>query len=473
MSPLVEQVCQSIRWRGLFRAGQRVVVAVSGGLDSMVLLHVLRELAQEHSCRLTVAHFNHRLRGRSSQADERFVVRLGAEWKVPVITGGADVRSVAAAEKISIEMAARRLRHDFLARTARQVKAPVIALAHHADDQVELFFLRLLRGSGGEGLAGMKWRGPSPADAKITLVRPLLNKSKSMLQAYARENKVPFREDASNAARDIQRNRVRHELLPLLRRDYQPALERTILRVMDIVGADAELSAALAMDFLAGDETGQRADRRSRLRRGNSARAKQFTEQPVAVQRRVIQMQLHRHHLAGEFDLVERLRTAPDRAISVSPDRAVRLDTAGRMWVERTKAPATSSQCHEISLMGRKGKLLLDGVEFRWRIVKRRGGGIPATQEGRELFDADRVGKSVRLRHWRPGDRFQPIGAKSAVKLQDIFVNQKIARWRRHELIVAEAENGEIFWVENVRISDRFKLCKGSSRALEWLWKRV
>ena len=160
--------------------------------------------------------------------------------KLPVFAESADVRAFAAKSKLSLEMSARKLRHEFLARTARKQKIKTIAVAHHADDQVELFFLRLLRGAGGEGLAGMKWRSPSPADKSISLIRPLLGFSKAELLAFARENKIHFRDDATNFSSDFLRNRIRNQLLPLLRNDYQPGLAAAVLRVMDIVGTEAE-----------------------------------------------------------------------------------------------------------------------------------------------------------------------------------------------------------------------------------------
>ena len=147
-------------------------------------------------------------------------------------------------------MAARKLRHEFYVRAARERNISVVALAHHADDQVELFFLRLLRGAGSEGLAGMKWCSSSPADMKITLVRPMLDAAKADLRDFARENKVRFREDATNASLDLPRNRVRNELLPLLRRRYQPALTRTILRLMELVGAEVEVVGETARRWL-------------------------------------------------------------------------------------------------------------------------------------------------------------------------------------------------------------------------------
>ena len=162
MSPLLQRVAACIRERRLFRRGQAILVAVSGGVDSMVLLHLLQGLAAKQGWKLTVAHFNHQLRGRSSDADEELVRQTAAGLGLAWVHGAANVQQEAGRRKVSVEMAARRLRHEFLARVARRLRIPTVALAHHGDDQAELFFLRLLRGAGGEGLAGMKWRNSSP-----------------------------------------------------------------------------------------------------------------------------------------------------------------------------------------------------------------------------------------------------------------------------------------------------------------------
>ncbi len=145
-------------------------------------------------------------------------------------------------------MAARKLRHDFLARAARQRKIRTIALAHHADDQVELFFLRLLRGAGGEGLAGMKWRNAFAGEFRNHAGAPVARRIQGRAACLGAREKIPFREDATNAQLDIQRNRVRHELLPLLTRHYQPALAQVVLRQMDILGAEADFVEQAAQD---------------------------------------------------------------------------------------------------------------------------------------------------------------------------------------------------------------------------------
>src|ERR1017187_5417297 len=247
----LQRVETEIQFRRLLPRGQNILIAVSGGLDSMALLHALKKISGRHRWQLVVAHFNHRLRGRASDADEKLVRKAAAAMKLRVVAESADVKAFAAKSKLSLEMAARKLRHEFLARAARKQKIKTIALAHHADDQVELFFLRLLRGAGGEGLAGMKWRSPSPADKTISLVRPLLGFSKTELAEFGRENKIRFRDDATNYSSDFMRNRIRNELLPLLRKNYQPGLDKAVMRLMEIVGAESEFAGELARRWLA------------------------------------------------------------------------------------------------------------------------------------------------------------------------------------------------------------------------------
>jgi tRNA(Ile)-lysidine synthase len=446
---LPEHVGERLAARKLLPRGQGILVAVSGGVDSMVLLHVLHRLAPARGWRLAVAHFNHQLRGRSSDADERLVRDTARRLGLPFEAGRADVRARARAKKLSVEMAARELRHDFLARAARRRKLGAVALAHHADDQVELFFLRLLRGSAG-GLAGMKWISPSPAHAALRLVRPLLEVAKADLNQYARENKIAFREDASNRSPDFLRNRIRAELLPLLRGQYQPALDRTVLRTMEIVGAEAELAGELAR-----------------------AARKPFARLPVAVQRRRLQRQLDEQGVAVDFDLVEQLRIEAGREVTVGPNLQVWRDAAGTVQSRRGPAPEPpqfQAGARKVELK-KSGLADFGGRHFTWEIGAQVRFRRPVPAAGREWFDADRVGGRVVLRHWRAGDRFQPIGMQSSVKLQDLFVNQKVPRAERHRRVVAATAAGVVFWVEGLRLGEAFKLRPQTRRRLRWEWR--
>lgn len=450
MSEFLQRLKNAVISHGLFVSRQRILVAASGGVDSMVLLHALHSLAKDYDWQLHVAHFNHQLRGRASDADEKLVRQTADALKLSLTVGQGNVKAFAQKNKVSIEMAARQLRHSFLANVAKRKKVTVVALAHHADDQVELFFLRLLRGTGGEGLAGMKWRSRSFVDKKILLVRPLLDCTKADLLVFAQTRKIPFRQDATNAANDFLRNRIRNELLPLLRDKYQPAIAKTVLRLMDIAGAESEYVTEAARQSL----------RQKFSKRGG------FAKLPVAVQRKMLQSQLAAH--GADFDLVEQLRAMPDKFVSLSAEITVARDAHGHVKFKRINLREFNLGKLSVKLHGRAGQVDFANQTFRWQI-KHQSGSLPPTRSPRqEFFDADAIGPKIILRHWRAGDRFQPIGLNQSAKLQDLFVNAKIPAARRRHLVFAATRTGTIFWVEGLRIGDGFKLTSQTRRQFIW-----
>lgn len=457
MSDLIAQVDELIRQKALFQRGQSILVAVSGGVDSMVLLRILHQLSAQNQWRLAVAHFNHQLRGRSSVADEKFVQRQAAQHRLRCCTSRGNVREHARKHGLSVEMAGRILRHRFLARTAVRLGIKTIALAHHADDQVELFFLRLLRGGGGEGLGGMKWSSPSPVCPQIQLARPLLAASKAHLLSFAHEADVPFREDASNARLEHDRNRLRHELLPLIRKKYQPGLTKTTLRLLEILSAETDFVRQAARQWL--------------RKRGPEP----FERLHPALQRQCLQTELLKLGITPEFDLIERLRCFPNQPATISPRRTLTRDDQGRLR-RRTASRAVRFKANEscLHLTGRTGRVQFDHVAVQWEILPRSEAprDFAGKKAGCEYFDAAKVGSPIRLRHWRPGDRFQPIGMRAPVKLQDLWTNEKVPREQRHRFLVATTAQGILFWVEGLRMGETFKLDKRTVCSLKWEWHR-
>ena len=445
----VGQLLARGRW---LKCGTRAIVAVSGGVDSMVLLRLLHTLAPGHRWRLIVAHLNHQLRGRAADADERFVRNTASQLGLPFVSAREDVKAFAAAEQISIEMAARRLRHAFLAATAKKHKARHVILAHHADDQVELFFLRLMRGAGAQGLGGMQASSVSPEAKDVRLLRPLLALSKSELLDYARAKKIAFREDATNQSTDILRNRLRHEGLPSIRRHFPPHFEKAVLRSMELIGDEAGFVTAEAARWL------------------KSRRAQpEFAALHTALQRRIIQLQLLAHGIVPQFDHIEKLRTE-SAWISIEPTLQLRRTRHGK--IEKRSLPKRTTNDYDatapLQVDLSKPSAQYGGREFHWKIIAGRKRSAATKQS--ECFDAEKVGRHITLRHWRAGDRYQPIGMAQSVKLQDWFVNQKIPRHQRHQLIIATTATGEIFWIEGQRIAENFKVTPPTKRFLHWHW---
>jgi len=420
----------------------------------MVLLHVLQRLAATHGWQFTVAHLNHKLRGRSSDADERLVEAVARGLKLPVVIERADVRTMARSGKQSLEMAARQVRHAFLATVAKENGIETIVTAHHADDQVELFFLRLLRGAGADGLSGMEALSTSPVDPSVKIARPLLGFTRAEIEEYARTERVRWRKDASNDSVDHMRNRVRHKLLPLIERQFQPAVREVVLRTIELLEPEADFSAAAALQW---------------LREPNPP----FDKLHVAVQRRVLQIQLIRQGISPDFDLIEWMRAHAGKPYTVESGKEARRTIDGQVVVSAHAWPRFSEDAVEFVLAREQGRVVFDAVEIHWRIRAVRSAPPVKQRSGVESFDADAIGDCVVLRHWRRGDRLQPIGMAAAVKIQDLFTNAKVPRVERHQRLLATTARGDVFWVEGLRISERHKLRPQTRRVLEWRWRRV
>ena len=456
MDSLIARVADFIARRGLLKAHQRIVVAVSGGVDSMSLLHLLNVLRAESCWEMIIAHFNHGLRGRESDRDERFVQRTAKAMGLSCEIGAGDIRKRREASRDSMEMSCRNARHEFFAKVARKVDAGSVALAHHASDQAELFVMRLLRGAGGDGLAGMSEKDPSPVDTGLVLVRPLLEISGDELREFAERNQIAFREDASNRSREHLRNRVRHEALPLLEKIFERNVERGALQSMRIIGDETACVEAATRAWL---KAGRRA---------------KFENLHPAMQRQRLRLQLLEHGIEPQFEWIEILREKRESWLSINPSLEISRDETGELRTRRTSKSVFEEALRTLSLKSVRGSVEFAGGVIRWRRSKSLSCTPSGTsQTGREVFDADRVGKNVTLRHWRPGDRFRPIGMAVDVKLQDWFTNLKIPREERRKLRLAVAESGHIFWIEGCRIGDGFRVTSETQRRLIWEWDPV
>jgi tRNA(Ile)-lysidine synthase len=296
------------------------LIGVSGGRDSIALLHWLIERGYR---KLIVCHLNHQLRGRSSGADARFVEKLAADCDVDLETGSANVRALAAKQKISIETAAREARYQFFAQVARRRRCRAIFLAHHADDLVETFLINLFRGSGATGLGAIREVSKRRVeDIDLTIVRPFLGVWRSEIDDYVRKHRLKFREDASNKDLAPLRNRIRRRIIPYLEKNLGRNIRQSIWRAATIAGEEEDWIEDQLPDATDVDLS-----------------VAKLRDLPVALQRREILKWLRMRKIANVgFDVVESVRSllnhdAPAAKVNLPQDRHVRR-RAGKIFVD-------------------------------------------------------------------------------------------------------------------------------------------
>jgi tRNA(Ile)-lysidine synthase len=306
----------------LFSSGARYLIGVSGGRDSVALLHWLVECGYN---KLIVCHLNHRLRGRSSRADAIFVQKLAARYDVDLALGAIDVRALAVRTKQSIETAARDARYKFFAQVANRQHCHTIFLGHHADDLVETFLINLFRGAGPGGLSAMRAVSIRKIDnVKLQIVRPLLGVSRGQIDDYVRKHRLKFREDASNKNLAPLRNRIRHRIIPEIETQLGRNVRGTIWRAATIAAEEENFFEALLPDKL------------SKL---TALAVKPLRAMPIAVQRRMLHEWLRARDVPDlSFDLVERVRALLDLSncaakTNLPQDRHVRR-RAGKIFIE-------------------------------------------------------------------------------------------------------------------------------------------
>jgi tRNA(Ile)-lysidine synthase len=467
-TPLAIRALESVRRDALLPDGRRVIVAVSGGADSVALLLVLKELEADGALVVAgAAHLNHQLRGAEADADEAFCAALSARLGVPFVSERVDVAALARAQKRSMEDAGRVARLAFFDRALHALKADAVAVAHTKEDQAETFLLRLMRGAGTRGLAAIR-----PRAGRI--IRPLLDVERDALRGYLSSRGETFREDATNADVTIARNRVRHEVIPYLRSHFSPGVTDVLARAAALAREDE--------DFLQGEAIKLAArvvlsDVTVRLD------AAELSGAPRALSSRVAHAALQR--LAGpkpiHFDHVDRLLAlAADpaggdgRAISLPGQIAVRVGE--RIELRAAQQPRRSAKrgpAHR-SPEGEGGtsfafSLSIPGeVRIGSRAVaaerlpeRAASGGRPSEWRGRgpEVgIAAGSVTLPLAVRSRRPGDRFRPLGAPGRRKLQDFLVDRKVRREDRDAVPLVVDGRDRIVWVVGQSVAEDFRV---------------
>lgn len=444
---LISRVERIICRQGLFRPGDTLIVALSGGADSTFLLDLLSRLPG-YNLRLIVAHLNHCLRGAESDADEEFCRDMALRYAIPFESRRIDIKAMASAERLNLEDAGRRARIAFLDETCVLYGASAVALAHHGDDQAETVLMRLLRGSGTTGLSGMAYRNARG------YVRPLLDIARSDIEQYLRERGLTWREDVSNGDTIYLRNRIRHELLPFLE-GYNPAIRTCLAATATRISDDEVLLRELTEQAAAGacmTAAGDVVCSITHLR----------TLSP-ALRRRVLRHAFNQ--VAGTLEGVGQRHIDALCALIDSERPNSRLDLPHGVAAVRAydrlacmkSGTAVSGTDAELSIAG-PGRYQLSA-----------GGclsveGIPTTFPDHPCsvsVDLDKTPFPWLIRTFRSGDRMTPLGMHGRKKVKDIFIDRKIplSERRRIPLLLS---GDDLIWIAGVCASE---LCRIDSRS--------
>lgn len=454
---MIDAVLNTIRQYSMISHGDKVVVAVSGGPDSVALLHALWTLRDELGITLHVAHLDHSFRGEASDQDAEYVRDFAESLGIPAAIEKVDVPKVQRALRLSPEEAARLVRHDFLNRVADEVNASRIALGHTADDQVETVLMRILRGTGVDGLRGM-----SPVWER--LIRPLIGIRRAEVEAYVRKHDLHPRTDETNLLPIYTRNRIRLELLPLLRREYNPGIDRAILQLAelaqdDVCYLDSEVQDEFDVALISFEE--------GRISLLASEVRKLFT--PLA--RRFVRLVLR--EIRGDLANVGLKHVDEFLSILRSSD-SFRYEFPGGVFAERSGNTLTFlSQRPPDEPIPYRYEVSMPGIasvpeaEVVVRAETHEGWLDPVRPPGSmdAVFDLDSIVGTLVVRSWQAGDRIRPLGMRGSKKLQDVFVDQRIPRIARCRIPVV-ADDVKVIWVPGIAVSDESRVTEATTRFL-------
>lgn len=453
---LPQKVLRYILKHGLIEEDQPLVVGVSGGPDSLCLIHILNNLQRTLGIKLHVAHLNHMLRGTESDADAEYVSRLANEMGIPATVKRRDVKSYCKEHKLSLEEAAREVRYNFFSEVARSLGADTVAVGHTVDDQIETILMHLVRGTGLAGLRGMQPLSTMrlSGGSEIKVIRPLLEVKREETGAYCAAQKLSPRSDSSNLLPNQLRNRVRSQLLPLLRK-YNPDIDKALLRLAsaaDVNLAYIEREVAKLWGTVAREQTDGVAIDRTKFSQLNPALKSHLVRS--ALQRLLGDLgDIESVHIES---MLEALTKPVGKRLSLPRGLAFYNDYSYG-WITAKKVPL----CPLPALDGEyrlkvPGETEFCGWRVRSRILKCR----PEKSDEEKMkayFDLDVVGRNLVVRSRRRGDRFQPLGMELPKKLQDFMVDIKIpCAWRDNVPLVCSPQH--IIWAVGCRIDHRARV---------------
>ncbi len=466
MHPLEKETYNLICKYSLLLENDSVIVAVSGGPDSMALLHVLAKLSKDFSLKLTAAYIDHGLRPEETAQEKELVRIQSKKLNIQFVSGSVGVKKHADQNKISVEHAARTLRHNFLKETAKKLGAQKIALAHTADDQAEELLIRLVRGTGRKGLSGMSIHNSM-------LIRPFLRFPKKRLLDYLARYDIPWLQDSSNMERIFLRNKIRLDLIPYLEKHFNPGISRTLLKTAEVLESEEKL-----LEEIAENACTISFERGKKPSQNLTIKIAEFSTFPIAIQRRVLESAFHKMRNKPSVRHIEQLLHQIDKG----HQNSILHFSSGLRSIKRTgkllfSYPAGivhqrgnlikfASKYYELAVAG-PGSYRIEetGVTVTLECIDCLPEGYDSYEEQNIFLDLDKVSFPMLLRSPLAGDRFHPLGAPGSKKVGDYMTDRKIPKEERDKIpILLDTET--IIALPGMQIDNRFRITDSTRNVL-------
>ena len=451
-----------IKEKNIVKSGDKILVGLSGGPDSVCMLNLLCSIRDEEKIEVAAAHINHMLRGEEADKDEEYSKRLCESLGVRFFSKRIDINKYALETGKSSELAGREARYDFFDEIINKINFNKIATAHNANDQAETILMRIMRGTGLEGLGGI------PVEREGKYIRPILFMKREEVEQYCKENNFNPHIDATNLERIYSRNKVRLDILPYMKNNFNPNIVETINRMALLLQDDNE--------FIEGEVN--KAYKDNCFERENSiVISKNLFNIHSAIVTRVIRKALfiinksnYDMEMKNIEDIIELSNLGTNKRVDLPKD--IYAENVYGDIIIRKKEYIKNKLSNELTLNKKDilhNEVIFDEYIINFDLVNNKD----IKQENDELikkFDYDKI-NNVTIRYRKDGDRITPLGMKGSKKLKDIFIDMKIPKEKRDEIPLIQF-NDEISWIVGIKMSDKFKITKETKHILKVSVKR-
>lgn len=456
MKKTEEKVIRFIKSASLIEEGDKVIVALSGGPDSVFLLNIFKKYQKKYKITIGAFHLNHKLRGKAADSDEKFCSQLCKKLQVEYFSASKNIKTIAKKNRISIEEAGRNIRYKLLNDICLKRNYSKIATAHIQDDNTETVFLNLIKGTGLSGMSGIPVR-------RGNIIRPILCLSKTEILDYLHLNKLDYRIDETNLSEDYERNYLRKQIIPTIKSRLNPSLDETVF--------NSALVFQSVKDFIE-----------------NSINV--FLDEVVSIDKSGITINISRIAEHHKLILSESLRKVilNEWGLVLNYNDVTKIigliNKQSGLSVELTGNLVASRNSESLIIRRKLTPTVLKSFYIRAGEIKKTELGVisvRALDKGKvsynpdanlEYISADNISGKLKVRVWKPGDKFVPLGMKGEKKISDFLIDEKISRFTKQDQLVL-VDNKKIIWLIGKRIDNRFRITTATKKVLELCWKPV